>query len=334
MKIYITGSASVLSTDSRVEFSPTGDYVGLYNINYSDYIKPALIRRMSKVIRMAVSSAKIALEKANTSMPEAIIVGTGLGCLTDTKRFLSDLCTSKEGVISPTAFIQSTHNTIAGQIALLINCNGYNSTYSDRNHSFEQALQDAKLHLIEGNDSVLVGAADEDIDMIEKVVNSIAESHKPLVAPKGFFLGEGSSFFVVSRIKKPGSITLEALKLFPRISKLELRAETLNFLSENDLNPGDIDVAILGDWPSSGDHYYEVIEELFEKTTPMVYYKKQSGQYFTSSAYALDTACSILINQTIPKSMLPTSDTPGEIRNILIYNNYKGAKHSFYLISK
>src|SRR5690606_20919558 len=145
---------------------------------------------------------------------EAIIVGTGLGCLTDTQRFLSDLCTSKEGVLSPTAFIQSTHNTIAGQIALLLNCNGYNSTYSDRNHSFEQALLDAKLHLLEGNDSILVGAADEKTDLVERVVAAIMESKKSNSSPQDYFLGEGSSFFVVSQTKKFNSIELKDLKLF------------------------------------------------------------------------------------------------------------------------
>src|SRR5690606_21074481 len=165
--------------------------------------------------------------------PEAIIVGTGLGCLTDTKRFLNDLCTSQESVVSPTAFIQSTHNIIAGQVALLLNCTGYNSTYSDRSHSFEQALLDARLHLMEGTDSILVGAADECIDMVENVVRALDEANgAPL---KDSFLGEGSSFFVVTKIKKRNAIEIRDLKIFSRVTKSDLRSELSIFLMNNKL---------------------------------------------------------------------------------------------------
>lgn len=334
MKIYITGSASVLPLDSMDTKTHPDDLIGLYDIKYADYIEPKLLRRMSKVIRMAVASAKMALQKAELEMPEAIIVGTGLGCLTDTQRFLTDLCTSKEGILSPTAFIQSTHNTIAGQIALLLNCNGYNSTYSDRNQSFEQAVLDAKLHLLEGLDSILVGAADEKIDLVEQVVNSLGESETSKTVPQDYFLGEGSSFFVVSKTKKVNSLELRGPKLLPRISKSAFKDEIDAFLSAHDLKASDIDVLITSDWPGSQDTYYQVFTEQFEKAIPVVYYKKQSGHYFTSSAYALDTACYILRNQTIPRGMLPNNTSFEEIRNVLIYNNYRASKHNFYLISK
>ncbi len=334
MKVYITASASVLPLGNTEGKAPPDDLIGLYDVKYSDYIDAKLLRRMSKVIRMAVASAKIALQKAKVEMPEGIIVGTGLGCLTDTERFLADLCRSQEGVLSPTAFIQSTHNTIAGQIALLLNCNGYNSTYSDSNQSFEQALFDAKLHLLEGNNSILVGAADESNDMVENVVNSISESDKSKVVSKDCFLGEGSSFFVISKRKEPTSIELRDLKILSRITRLELKEAVDHFLLTNNLNASEIDAIVLGDWPGSGDTYYEIFTEQFKNSTPIVYYKKQSGHYLTSSAYALDTACFILRNQTLPESMVPTGSLSGEARNVLIYNHYSARKHSFYLISK
>lgn len=330
--MYIIGSASVLPAVSRGEMIPGENSIGISDINYGDYIEPGLLRRMTKVIRMAIVSAKIALQKAEIDIPEAIIVGTGLGCLTDTQRFLTDLCNSQEGIISPTSFIQSTHNSIAGQVALLLHCTGYNSTYSDRNQSFEQALSDAKLHLKEGSDSLLVGASDECIDMVENVIKANGEAN-PLPT-KDYFLGEGSSFFVISKNKKVDSVEIRDLKIFPQLTKAELKSEFNQFLLDNNLDAGKIDAVVLGDWPESNDPYYRTITEELEKSTPKVYFKKQCGHYFTSSAYALDTACYILKNQHIPDDMRPSGSLLQEARNILIYNQYKGIKHSFFLISK
>ena len=53
-------------------------------------------------------------------MPDAIITGTGLGCLEDTEKFLTAMVTNKEEFLTPTSFIQSTHNTVSAQIALLL----------------------------------------------------------------------------------------------------------------------------------------------------------------------------------------------------------------------
>ncbi|PIX32882.1 MAG: beta-ketoacyl synthase, partial [Bacteroidetes bacterium CG_4_8_14_3_um_filter_31_14] len=38
-----------------------------------------------------------------------------------------------------------THNTISSQIALILKCHGYNSTYAGRGACFETALLDAKI---------------------------------------------------------------------------------------------------------------------------------------------------------------------------------------------
>ncbi len=46
-------------------------------------------------------------------MPGAIITGTALGCLEDTVTFLTRMIELNEELLPPTAFIQSTHNTVA-----------------------------------------------------------------------------------------------------------------------------------------------------------------------------------------------------------------------------
>lgn len=334
MKTYITSSASILPLAKTTGETAHENLAYLCDVNYAEYIEPRLLRRMSKVIKMSVASAKIALREAGLEVPEAILVGTGLGCLTDTQRFLTDMCNTKEGILSPTAFIQSTHNTIAGQIGMLLNCNGYNTTYSDSAHSFEQALLDGQLHLLEGSDNILIGAADETLDLVESVVQSINDSSNSDGVSKDCFLGEGSSFFVISNQEKQNSVELKGLKLMPRINPSELKIETKEFLLSHNLSPDEIDLIILGDWSDTGDKFYTAFRELFDKSVPSALYKKQSGDYFTSSAYALHVGCHILRNQQVPEGILETQTPTREFSNTLIYNNSKTKKHSFYLISK
>ena len=145
--------------------------------NYKDYISPAASRRMAKGIKMGVVASKIALNEANLETVDAIITGTGMGCLKDSEKFLSGLIDNNEQYLTPTSFIQSTHNTVGGQIALGLKCKGYNFTYVHSSISFESAVLDAKS-MLENNEanSVLVGGVDEIGDYtysLHKLINHI-----------------------------------------------------------------------------------------------------------------------------------------------------------------
>ena len=59
--------------------------------------------------------------------------------------FLTKMVENNEELLTPTAFIQSTHNTIGAQIALMLQCNNYNNAFVHRGFSFESALLDAML---------------------------------------------------------------------------------------------------------------------------------------------------------------------------------------------
>ena len=89
-------------------------------------------------------------------MPDAVIAGTGLGCLEDTEKFLGSIYTLQEHLLNPTPFINSTHNTIAGAIALAIKCHGYNATYTHRGFSFESALLDALMLASENPEAAIL----------------------------------------------------------------------------------------------------------------------------------------------------------------------------------
>lgn len=120
-------------------------------------------RRMSKVIKTAVSTAVECVQGVeNIDTLDAIITATGWGCLTDSERFLRNVINDKEQLLNPTPFIQSTFNTIGGQIALLRHNHCYNVTYVNRSHSFEDALLDAMMRIADGESTnILLGAFDE-----------------------------------------------------------------------------------------------------------------------------------------------------------------------------
>ena len=131
-----------------------------------------LRRRMSKIVKTAVGTAiECAGGIENVRCVDAIITSTGWGCLIDSERFLRNIINDNEQLLNPTPFIQSTFNTVGGQIALLAHNQSYNVTYVNRSHSFEDALLDAVLRIEDGeSSSVLVGSYDEQTESQHKIM--------------------------------------------------------------------------------------------------------------------------------------------------------------------
>ena len=82
--------------------------------------------------------------------------------LENSERFLTDMTENGEQTLSPTLFMQSTHNTIGSAIAIRLKCHGYNITYTQGSKSFEWALRGARRLIATGKaETVLVGMHDE-----------------------------------------------------------------------------------------------------------------------------------------------------------------------------
>ena len=129
---------------------------------YGQYLPPMKARRMGKLQKRALVTALKAMEISGIGDPDAILNGTAMGCMEHTMQLLDGLHEEGEAVSMPTAFMQSTHNTVASQIAIFTKNHGYNTTYSHRAISFELALQDAFLQLRAGRlRTALVCANDE-----------------------------------------------------------------------------------------------------------------------------------------------------------------------------
>ncbi|WP_185265433.1 beta-ketoacyl synthase N-terminal-like domain-containing protein, partial [Chryseobacterium indologenes] len=216
---------------------------------YKEFIPPAMIRRMSKTVKMSSVASHYALKEAGIELPSAIIVGTGMGCSQDSEKFLKNVIDNQEEFLTPTFFIQSTHNTVAGQIALGLQCHAYNFTYVNTSSSLEFSFLDAKLQINDGEaENVLVGSTDEQTDRTMELycLNHTIKKEADLPADylhpttNGVIWGEGASFFVVGKEKTEISYAkLTDIKISNSLDLDETSHFIKDFLAKNSLSVQD-----------------------------------------------------------------------------------------------
>jgi 3-oxoacyl-(acyl-carrier-protein) synthase len=238
MKVYIRATTCISPQktfdndaflDDVVEYN--GTRLKAIEPGYKEFIDPKQIRRMSHVIKMGIAAAKKCLSNGNIEMPGAIITGTAFGCMEDTVSFATRIVEEHEELLSPTAFIQSTHNTVAAQIALMLKCHSYNNTFVHKGISFESALLDATMLLKENEaDNILVGGIDEMIDTSFIVLTRLGLYKRWPVSnlalfsteSKGTIGGEGAAFFLLSdKASTENLAELVALKTLYKPANIE-----------------------------------------------------------------------------------------------------------------
>ncbi|RMG23253.1 MAG: 3-oxoacyl-ACP synthase [Bacteroidetes bacterium] len=317
-----------------------GPYMRCIEPDYKQYIHPRKSRRMSRIIKMGVAAAKTCMADAGVEMPDGIIVGTGLGCLEDTEKFLRSLIEQDEQMLNPSNFIQSTHNTIAGQIALLLNCKAYNNTYAHRAFSLEHALLDACLLLEEGEGQhMLVGGIDELTPTSFAITNRMGlwkqqlGNKQELLTSKerGTLPGEGAAFFMLS--KEAGSRAWAQLKgidtFYEPASTAEIYQRIAHMLSKANSSPEEIDVLVLGlSGDPQTDQYYRQLQQDFFPGLPACHFKPLRGEGYTASGFGLWLAASMLKTQNIPPTCKWNDQPAGRIQNVLVYNHYLAYHHS------
>jgi len=243
--------------------------------DYKDFIPdPVIRRRMSRIIKMGVSSALLALRNSGTDKVDGIITGTGWGCLADTEKFLNSIYENDERLLNPSAFIQSTPNTVGAQVALSIGSKSYNVSYVHGGISFESALIDTMLKLQERNcGNILVGGFDE-----------MSPTKKHILERMGVWRiakpGEGSYFFVMSnRVTDTTVAELVSVDIPHGHSELK---EHIDLSGNVMLLCGAEDML----------HYSENL------SSKVVNYKENCGEYPTASAYALWYGCTLIFSKT------------------------------------
>ena len=193
-KVYILSAAQISAQEPLSEawvdnpIPLTEPLTRSREADYKQFIPPLEARRMGKILKRAIATAKTATTQAGIDMPEAIITGTGLGCIENTEIFLDALCREGEDQMMPTRFMQSTHNTISSIVAINLHAHGYNTTYAHNTVSFQSALMDALLQLRSGKlNNAMVCAHDE-----------MTPSYHALLCKGGYLKGKHATECAVS----------------------------------------------------------------------------------------------------------------------------------------
>ena len=147
-----------------------------------EFVKPIEARRMGKLMKASLLSSLKALKQAGVDCPDAIITGTALGCWENSEALLLQMKEEGEVMLSPTNFMQSTHNTISSNIAIRLGCHGYNVTYTQCDRSLEWALRDARRLLATGRyQTILVGCHDETTPLYRSLMERLGIHDLPSI---------------------------------------------------------------------------------------------------------------------------------------------------------
>jgi len=352
MQAYITSISNIspqptfdLDTFPGEVVGQESKFLACIEPDYRNFINPIQLRRMPRILKMALASSQMCINHSPVASPDGIIVGTGLGCLENLEKFLLSIIEDNEHVLSVLPFINSTHNAVAAQIAMLLKNHSYNTTYCHRGFSFESALTDAMM-LLEDNEAnhVLVGGIDECTPNFVFLHNYLGYWKDPVdnlqllrYKTSGTIAGEGSAFFMLSN--KPTDTTYAKLQSVSTGFALENKEEViaqLDLLLQNaGLAIADLDLVIFG---MNGDIYFDDIyhqlqNSYFDSSSVYGYYKHLCGDYYTSTAFALWLVSIIIRNQSVPAVVRLNAANRKKIRHVLIYNHIRNKEHSMILVS-
>lgn len=336
----ISPQNTFLSIDLEIFHESVGNKLTACEPTYEG-IPNSILRRMGKAVRISTGAA-LPLIKTGLTI-DGIIIGTANGGMEDCIKFMNQIVQYSEGLLTPGNFVQSTPNGLAAQIALLSNNKSYNITHVHRGLSFENALLDAILMLKDfpGN-TYLLGAADE-ISTYNYNVDFLAGWYKKeIVSNRDLFsvnspasiAGEGAAMFLVNSSKTGSMAQIKAIQTFHSEDQELIKSHLSDFIRQHFPDKESPDLLITGE---NGDNrllpFYLNAEELIEKETGVLRFKHLCGEYPTASSQAVWLGCHILATQTVPIVTIKKQPKLTPIKNILIYNNYKGLQHSFIALS-
>ena len=307
--VYIKAASHISAQEpfSTLEsFSPLpqdGAMVPCKDPDFRPFIPPMVSRRMNSIVKRSIAVSKHVLDKAGIQCPDAIISGTGIGCVGDTEVFLNQMLDNGENMLNPSKFICSTPNTIGSQIAIYLGSRGFNSTHVNDMFAFEGALLESLMLLQKGSvENVLLCATDQMTDGLYGLLNREA-------LWKGITVSEAAVGFVLS--SSPGGVSVEDV----RLTRSNPAWEIDRMLRDNNLSWDDIDTVMTSAIPGEETDLFAFIPENKPRST----YKQYCGQFLSAPAFGF-FVCS---------ELLRTSDSP---KRILLAGESRGS-YSFTLIS-
>lgn len=312
--------------------------------DFKAYLPPMVARRMCKLLKRAVVTAVNAL--GEHELPDAIITGTGLGCIDNTEKFLRAMIDNDEEFLQPTYFMQSTHNTISSQIALHLKCHGYNCTYSHRGTSFDSSLLDAFVQMQLGDiRNALVGGHDEMtpayFDMLGKIgywrASNVSEESLRQHQENGSLSGSCSfNMFLSNNLEDDTLCRISGMEILYEPNNEALKAATDRLLQQAGLTLNNITAVVSS---LSGDKANDEVCNNYLQTVcptlPVMWYKHLFGESFCSSAFGVYAGALALKKQRIPAHLLYNrSEQICQPQHLIVHNHFHNKDHSLILLSK
>lgn len=298
---------------------------------FRDYIPANEARRMGNIMKRAIVTALKVLNDNRVEHPDAIITGTSIGSLDYTERFLNDMTESGEEALSPTFFMQSTHNTIGSAIAIYTKSHGYNTTYSHGQLSFDLALQDAWMQMQLGHISTaLVGGYDE---MTDKYFNLLQKTG--YVGQEGMVpCGEVAMSALLTTDKTADSLCeLSGIKIVHDEQGTFLPEQIEAMLQEAEMTMNDISAVMMGiNGNEENDKAYTGFAKALFPDKPILHYKHLFGENYTASAFALYATAHCMKTGFFPACLAQSSIV--NPTSILLVNQMNGTDFSLCLLKK
>ncbi|MCF0056446.1 beta-ketoacyl synthase chain length factor [Dyadobacter sp. CY356] len=320
----------------------TGNRYSAIEPGYGTLIPAGLLRRMGKAVRIGVGTGLPLIQK-NPDL-DGIILATANGGLEDCLKFLNQIVDYNEGTLTPTNFVQSTPNAVAGNLALMSKNTGYNATHVNKGLAFEGALMDAFLLFDEKKArSLLLGSIEEisdynfNIDLLAGTWKKDESSTETLLGSgtSGTVCGEAAVMFVVEDEESENSVAdIIDVDQISYADESKLSEKLISFLGKNNIDFSEIDTVILGyNGDSRSDHWYDWILENHFPGSAAYTYKNLVGDFPTATAFAVWMGAHILTGKKMPDETKLSKELHRKAEKILIYNHHKGIQHGFILMS-
>lgn len=292
-------------------------FVKAVNPAFREYISPNEARRMGNLMKRALVTSLKVLKETGIDHPDAIITGTSIGSLDYTEKLLDTLVENGEESLSPTYFMQSTHNTVSSAISIYTATHSYNTTYSHGGVSFELALKDAWMQLYLGQISnALVGGHDE-----------MVESYFELLKKTGYVGVEGMvpcgecamSMMLNKQASSENLCELAGVSVFRTKSLANIRKQLALLAEKAGVNLEEIQTVMTGvnGNPLNDSLYQPVLDELFPNAKHLSY-KQLFGENYTASALGLYAAAHLVKKQGIPVMLFVNCTTNGDCSLIIL----------------
>ncbi len=318
MSVYIKSIIAVSAQDTfennllPQQLNPVSKWMKCVTPEFKKYIPVKVLRRMNRFSRISSVSAFKSLSNLRIDKPDAIITATSMGCVEDSEKFLNQMLDNKELLLTPTSFIQSTHNAVGSNLALAYKCHGYNMVYTHDNNAFETALLDASIKIQTGKlNNILIGAVDEISEenyYLKASLNwwkSKEETNLDFSTSvtEGTIPGEGATFMTVSNDFKDAELEFIGADVFYSLKSNESLLDRVSrFVKTQNIDLEDVDtlmLAIDGDIRNK-QVYQDLMGEEFSHAN-ICYYKHICGSYDSDGGFAVWVASQLVKEEAVPE---------------------------------